>query len=131
MTAKQKAPASKPMETIMTELTGELKMLRALVREVGEQFILRREGEIETILGDIATLPARKIREHGPKLLGRVRKLRVKPHKGRVRDLKEIDGLIKDLGELRDEMQAPRPSGARKVKKGTTAVPVDAGKTPE
>jgi hypothetical protein len=32
------------------ELVQELRHLRGLVRETGEQFILRREGEIETII---------------------------------------------------------------------------------
>jgi hypothetical protein len=81
------------------ELTQELRHLRTLVREVGEQFILRREGEIETIISNLAAIPVRRLKGVVPGLLHEIQSLRLKPAKGRLKDLKGIDALIEDLTE--------------------------------
>jgi len=81
------------------ELAQELKHLRTLVREAGEQFILRREGEIEAIISNLAAVPSRKLRGVAPGLLHDIRSLRLKPAKGRLKDLKEMDRLIEDLAD--------------------------------
>jgi hypothetical protein len=82
---------------VREELAGELKHLRALVREVGENFILRREGEIETIITNLAATPLRKLRAAAPGMLHDIRTIRLKPAKGRLKDLKGIDALIEEL----------------------------------
>jgi hypothetical protein len=78
-------------------LTQELKHLRTLVREVGEHFILRREGEIETIISNLTAIPSRKLKSLAPGLLHDIHSLRLKPVKGRLKDLKEVDRIIADL----------------------------------
>jgi hypothetical protein len=86
-------------EALREELAGELKRLRALVRELGEQFILRREGEIETIISLLSAIPPGKLRAQAPGMLHDIRGLRLKPAKGRMKDLKGIDGLFEELSE--------------------------------
>lgn len=81
------------------ELVRELKHLREVVRDVGESFILRREGEIETIISHLAAVPAGKLRSEIPGWLREIHGLRTKPDKGRLKDLKGIDRLIEDLAE--------------------------------
>ncbi len=81
------------------ELVRELKHLREVVRDVGECFILRREGEIETILSHLDALPAGTLRGEAPAWLHEIHGLKTKPAKGRLKDLKEIDRLIEDLAE--------------------------------
>ncbi|AJY71786.1 hypothetical protein RW64_20690 [Geobacter sulfurreducens] len=92
-------------DELLGELVCELKLLRTLVREVGENFILRREGEIESILAHVENLPRRSIRREVPELLRDLHRLRLKPRKGRLRDLKEIDRLVDDLMESLVEIQ--------------------------
>jgi hypothetical protein len=92
---KGKGPTTSNM--VREELAQELKHLRGLVREVGENFILRREGEIETIIANLAAISPRKLRAAAPGLLHDIRTLRLKPAKGRLKDLKGIDELIEDL----------------------------------
>ncbi|WP_298273320.1 hypothetical protein [Geobacter sp.] len=84
-------------EDLLRELEQELKHLRAVVREAGENFILRREGEIETIISYLASLPRKSVREEVPEWLRELHRLKLKPAKGRLRDLKEIDRIIECL----------------------------------
>jgi len=83
----------------LDELTHELKHLRGLVREAGEHFILCREGEIETIISHFAAIPPGKLRAEAPNWLHQIRSLKLKPAKGRIKDLKGIDELIEELAE--------------------------------
>jgi len=68
-----------------------------LEHDTAQNFVLRREGNIEAILACLGTLPRKKIRENSPAWLREIRELKLKPHKGRLKDLKVIDRLIKDL----------------------------------
>ena len=79
------------------ELVREFKHLRVLVREIGENFILRQEGEIETAISNLEGLQSGKLRTMAPTLVEELRKLKVKPAKGRFKDLKELNRLIDDL----------------------------------
>ena len=99
------------------ELADELRRLRTLVRQAGEQFILRREGEIEELLGG-AGFTALPSAENG-QWLGQVRQLKLKPHKGRLRDLRAIRELLAALGEEMQEPAARTPlQTPRKKRKG-------------
>ncbi|BDV44084.1 hypothetical protein GURASL_30070 [Geotalea uraniireducens] len=92
-------------EDLYNEVACELKLLRSVVREIGESFILRREGEIETLLGCLETLPRKRVRDAAPEWLRELHRLKVKPHKGRLRDLKELDRLVGELMEQFMELQ--------------------------
>lgn len=89
-----KKPAS---SEVREDLAREFKYLRVLVREIGENFILRQEGAIETAISHLEALPSRKLRTVAPALIQEVRKLKVKPAKGRFKDLKELNRLVDDL----------------------------------
>ena len=86
-------------EAVREELVRELKHLRGAEREAGENFILRREGEIETIIGHLATIPATPLKAGAPEWLHESRELKLKPAKGRLKDLKELDALIGNLAD--------------------------------
>ncbi len=96
---KKKAKGPLTGQAVREELVSELKHLRATVREVGENFILRREGEIETIIGLLATIPAAPLKKEGPDWLHEIREAKLKPAKGRLKDLKELDALIEDIAD--------------------------------
>jgi hypothetical protein len=81
-------------EILQVELVRELKHLRSLAHEVCGNFTLRREGDIETIITSIDTLPRKTVREMMPEWLRDIRSLKLKPHKGRLRDIKEINRII-------------------------------------
>lgn len=86
---------------LQADLTAELRQLRRLVRDIGESFILRREGEIETLIASLTALPAGRVKADAPAWLRMVRHLKVKPAKGRLKDVKDVDRLI---GELMDAL---------------------------
>jgi len=90
---KQRSASSEARE----ELVREFRCLRVLAREIGENFILRQEGEIETAISNLAGIPSRKLQAVAPTLIQELRKLKVKPAKGRFKDLKELNRLIEDL----------------------------------
>jgi hypothetical protein len=96
--AKERANNKRPASTaIRDELQREFKHLRVLVREIGENFILRQEGEIETAISNLEGLPPGKLRTMAPALIQELRKLKVKPAKGRFKDLKELNRLTEEL----------------------------------
>ena len=101
------AEVTEPGSEAAAELAGELRRLRTVVRQAGEQFILRREGEIEGLLGALESLslPPRDT----AKWLSAVRRLKLKPHKGRLRDLRAIRELLAALGEEMQERAEPVP----------------------
>jgi hypothetical protein len=83
----------------LAELELELRHLRVLVREVGDHFILRHEGAIETIISNLECVPQGRLKTGMPAWLQEIRGLRLKPAKGRLKDLKEIVALIEKLTE--------------------------------
>lgn len=99
MVAKKRKP-TRGGETLREEMVQELKHLRGTVREIGENFILRREGEIETIIGLLATIPAVPLKKEAPEWLHEIRSLKLKPGKGRLKDLKGLDLLCEALADL-------------------------------
>ena len=101
----------------LAEFVRELRLMRTLVREVGESFILRREGEIETLLAYAETLPRKEARERLPEWLRQLHGLKLKPHKGRLRDLKALDRLIE---ELTGALIQSQENGERRPRKGAS-----------
>ena len=83
----------------LEELDQELRHLRSLIREVGEHFILRHEGAIETIISNLESVPQGRLKAGMPEWLQKIRGLRLKPAKGRLKDLKGIVSLIEELTE--------------------------------
>jgi len=99
VTGKKKTKGPVKSEPAREELEFELRHLRAALREVGENFILRREGEIETIIGHLAAVPAALLKTGSPAWLHELRGLKLKPAKGRMKDLKAIGELIAELAD--------------------------------
>lgn len=121
MIAKGDRDRKSGSEEARTELVSELKYLRSLVRDVGEGYILRKEGEIETLLGYLESLPPRAVRLASRGWLRELRNLPVKPEKGRLKDLKRIDTLLEefldsviDLHEVARRDARPKSSGKTK-----------------
>lgn len=110
MMTKEKSAAAK--EALLQELVAELKHLRGLVREVGENFILRREGEIETVISYLDGIPGSRLKHEAPQWLREIRAMKMKPGKGRLKDVKGIDELIDDLTDRVINAQGgSRPKG--------------------
>jgi len=117
-------------EELQKELIAELKTLRASVRETAEGFILCKEGEIETLLDYLLKMPADRLKTLARPWLRDARDMKLKPAKGRMKDLKKIDNLLHDLLnyviEVDDEEQkapAPARKTSRVTKGKKSAVP--------
>jgi len=107
-------------EGLQDDFIRELKLLRSLAHEVCENFTLRREGNIETIISCLATVPRKKLREMLPEWLRDIRSLKLKPQKGRLKDLKEIDRVITGLQEKVLDTQEKKGQKTRKRSKSAT-----------
>lgn len=101
-------------------LFEELRTLRQTVREVGEGFILRKEGEIEALLSYLLEMPPAQVEKFGRSWLRESRDLSIKPTKGRIKDLRRLDALLEDLLSRVIEVDTPaqkkvpaRPKEAR------------------
>ncbi|HEX8959941.1 MAG TPA: hypothetical protein VF775_00050 [Geobacteraceae bacterium] len=97
MTGEKKKKSSASRESVMEELVAELRHFRGAVREVGESFILRREGEIEAVISSLETVPTALLKRESAGWLHEIRGVKLKPAKGRLKDLKVIDELIEAL----------------------------------
>ena len=104
-------------EGLQDDFVRALKLLRTLAHEVCDNFTLRREGNIETIISCLATLPRKKLRERLPEWLREIRSLKLKPQKGRLKDLKEIDRIIAGLQEKVIDTQEKKGQKTRKRSK--------------
>jgi len=96
------ALARKPSRKVAKEmLVLELRRLRAMFTEIAERYVANAEGEIAAVIEAVEgkSLPATRVE----KMLEVVRRLTVKPRKGRRKDLARIEGatasLRKELGE--------------------------------
>ena len=96
------ALARKPSRKVAKDmLILELRRLRAMFTEIAERYVANAEGEIAAVIDAVErkSLPAARVE----KLLEVVRRLTVKPRKGRRKDLARIEGatasLRKELGE--------------------------------
>ena len=96
------ALARKPSRKVAKDmLILELRRLRAMFTEIAERYVANAEGEIAAVIDAVErkSLPAARVE----KMLEVVRRLTVKPRKGRRKDLARIEGatasLRKELGE--------------------------------
>ena len=103
-------------DDLLAELGLELRHLRVQVREVGEHFILRHEGAIETIISNLDNVPQGRLKTGMPEWLQNIRGLRLKPAKGRLKDLKGIVALIEELTEQVVSAQEGSQGGSTKHK---------------
>lgn len=97
-TAKKEVKSS-GRAAVLEELVGELRRLRGAVRDVGEGFILRKEGEIELVISQLENVPTALLKRESRGWLNEIRGIKLKPAKGRSKDLKGIDELIDGLAE--------------------------------
>ena len=112
MTAEKRKGKSSAMRAATTEeIVAELRHLRAAVRDAGESFILRAEGEIENIITHLEAVPTPLLKRRSPGWLHEIRTLKLKPAKGRIKDLKGIERLIEELAgqviEAQEGKKAP------------------------
>ena len=103
-TSKSKHSNSDELRQTLFE---ELRTLRQTVREVGEAFILRKEGEIEALLSYLLEMRPAQVEKFGRSWLRESRDLSIKPTKGRIKDLRRIDALLEDLLSHVIEVDAP------------------------
>jgi hypothetical protein len=96
------ALARKPSRKVAKDmLVLELRRLRAMFTEIAERYVANAEGEIVAVIEAVEgkSLAAARVE----KMLEVVRRLTVKPRKGRRKDLARIEGatasLRKELGE--------------------------------
>jgi hypothetical protein len=87
-------------------LEAELAGLRSVLRDVGGTFMANLEAEIVQLGSSVAELEKglkddRRIRQ----MISEIRDLRVKPGKGRLKDLKRIDTLVDRLEAILRDLE--------------------------
>lgn len=86
--------AQEKYEALQSQLSSELKALRVSVRESAESFMLCKEGEIENLLDNMLKLSPRKLKSAALLWTRELRDLKLKPQKGRIKDLKKLDTIL-------------------------------------
>lgn len=114
-------------EELQHELVAELRSLREAVRETAEGFILRKEGEIEALIEYLLRMKPSALKTVARPWMAEKRALKLKPAKGRMKDLKKIDTLLHDLLnhviEADDTEKKPKRAAKKAVISKISAVP--------
>ena len=104
-------------EKIAAEIAKELQGLRSVTQEAIDQLEIRVGADIadlirifgnEEVAGEKHPLPPAQVETQ---LLARLRALKVKPNKGRIKDLYRITEL---LAEIRSVLENPPAKGSRR-----------------
>lgn len=87
-----------------SELADALQALRALIKEVGGNYLAGLQSDVARLqqLVKTAEKADRKHLNQMAGLLKAIANLDVKPEKGRRRDLKELDRLVSKLSDAAD-----------------------------
>ena len=101
--------AQEKYETLQNQLSSELKALRTSVRESAESFMLCKEGEIENLLDSLMKLSPRKLKAAALLWTRELRDLKLKPQKGRIKDLKKLDNILECLANHLIEVEESEP----------------------
>lgn len=104
-------------EEMLTKMATEFRQLRNIIREVGEALIIRKESEVEALVEVLETLSTAELRTLSPEWLRQIKQLKVKPAKGRMKDLKQIVHLMEEFQEKAEELREPANRQRRKVAK--------------
>jgi hypothetical protein len=90
------------------ELKDGIENLRKLLREISNAFVAHAEAEIATVSGAVRDLPnlqgGSKAARRQEKLVNEMQKLvgglKVKPEKGRLKDLRRVRDVLDELSGL-------------------------------
>ncbi len=102
-----KAKPTGKYERAQKEVLAELRTLRLLIREVGGIYLAGLQAEAARVARSVEAAglekkPTRKQSHQMHAIQRMLQSLDVEPTKGRRRDLKEMEKLIKRLGEMID-----------------------------
>lgn len=110
MTDRQKPP-SFDGEPTRQQVKQEIRRLRSLLREIIQAYVVRREADIAALVSWLDEFRAvesdakdeqreRQLLEEITKLVG---SLKLKPEKGRLKDIRQVHDLVDDLHKLRQQ----------------------------
>ncbi len=99
-------------ESARQQVKQEVRRLRSLLKEITQAYLVRREGEIAALVSWMDDLKLseddakkdeqrlKRILEETSKLLS---SLKIKPEKGRLRDIRRLHTLVDELHKLREQ----------------------------
>ena len=101
--------ASSGGESSRQQVKQEIRRLRSLLKEITQAYLVRREAEIAALVSWMDELKItdgdakdenrqKRILEEITKLLA---SLKIKPEKGRLKDIRQLHDLVDDLHKLR------------------------------
>jgi CRISPR/Cas system CSM-associated protein Csm2 small subunit len=99
-------PAEAERETLELEITPCLDNLRQVLADVAQAYTARLDSRLVSVLDIVTDRYSRDDRQTRikPSMIRSMRnafdKLRIKPHKGRRRDLKRIEKFIEEMEDL-------------------------------
>jgi hypothetical protein len=101
--ARNKKPRVSELPEVAVSVQAELKHLRSLMEETVSAHLIKRQAQIESII--LATSEHESGKEEDRlkdiRIMQRsLRSLKVKPEKGRLRDIKRMTALISELRRI-------------------------------
>ncbi len=93
-------PAAANGRGVRKTMDVELNRLRSMFKEIVENYAAKIEGEIAQVCEEVREQEGEDCEEALQAMLTCLRQIKVKPEKGRLRDLKRIHELVKEMRSL-------------------------------
>lgn len=99
-------------ESARLQVKQEIRRLRSLLKEITQAYLVRREGEIAALVSwmdelklgeDDAKKDEQRLKRILQEVSSRLSSLKIKPEKGRLRDIRRLHVLVDELHKLRDQ----------------------------
>jgi len=89
-------------QKVSASVQMELKRLRSLIEEITSAYLIKRQAQIESFISAISENESAKEERLKDirKMQKGLRSLKVKPEKGRYKDLKRVENLIVNLQRI-------------------------------
>jgi hypothetical protein len=103
------------VESARLQVKQEVRRLRSLLKEITQAYVGRREGDIAALVSWIDELKQgegdekkdeQRVKRIIQEISSRLSSLKIKPEKGRLRDIRHLHDLVDELHKLREEQGA-------------------------
>jgi hypothetical protein len=105
-------PSTSGAESARQHVKQEIRRLRSLLKEITQAYLVRREAEIAALISWMDDLKQsegddkkdeQRLKHTLEEITKLLSSLKIKPEKGRLRDIRRLHTLVDDLHKLREQ----------------------------
>jgi hypothetical protein len=97
---KRRSFSNGEWQKVSSSVQMELRHLRSLLEEITSSYLIKRQAQIESLISSLSENEFVKKEQDIRSIQKNLRSLKVKPEKGRYKDLKKVEDLIANLQRI-------------------------------